>query len=422
MNLKDDGKKNAKNTYGKYWMFTINNPTSSADDLVKRYTDYKTVQAFVFQKEKGAEGTIHYQGYIEFKKSTPFDRVKRMVGFQAHIEKRKGTATEAIQYCTKEDTKIEGPWKNGEFTLITEQGNRTDLQAVVDTIKEAKSLTDVVVSHPKEALKYSKGLQFVYRHFKTPTTPQKPKVWLLYGDTGTGKTRFAMSHDRPFKKAGDDSWFDGYDNNDVLVMDDFAGGRSKMSLTALLNYLDRYPVKLPVKGDFVDRNCNLIIVTTNIHPQHWYDYNNREAHYKALQRRFTRVIYFNSKGAFQQNKDLFFSTVNEDTYSTSLMCRVVMPWESKKRKAIEEAENNPPGKTLRILTEIANMDAKETATELSQPFRPPRKIETGRSDDPISIESDESFDSDELEYLTDAQDPDAYLDYDLPEDESSSDY
>lgn len=379
-------------------MFTINNPTIKPEELLKRYTDYKTVTAVIFQHEKGVEGTDHYQGYIEFSKSITFSRTKRMVGFNAHIEKRKGTAKEAIDYCSKEDTRVSGPFKHGEFSLVSEQGNRTDLQAVVDTIQEAKNIRDVVISHPRESIKYSRGIQFTYRHIKAPIQHKKPDVWLFYGPTGTGKTRFAMHFEGTFKKSGDSEWFDGYDNHDILLMDDFAGGRSKMSLSALLNYLDRYPVKLPIKGDFVDRNCSRIIVTTNIHPRFWYKYEDREAHYNALARRFTRVLYFNDKGAFQLDKAYFFADVDSARYPTTLVSKVPFPWEktttdqsmstdsrklSNKKRTISTS-TKPPLKRqkISILTDT-------TSTPPTQPIPSPvRSLSSSPRDNVISISDD----------------------------------
>ena len=137
-----------KQIYGKYWLFTINNPTRPVDEFNKRLVDLKTVQAYIFQVEQGEkEKTYHWQGYIEFSDSLPFSRVKKILGDNSHIEKRKGTAQQAIDYCSKTETRISGPYQNGTFT-ITSQGKRTDLINLVETIHEASSLNEVVRQHP----------------------------------------------------------------------------------------------------------------------------------------------------------------------------------------------------------------------------------------------------------------------------------
>jgi len=86
-------------------MFTINNPTQ--DDCPS--LDSWTRSAFiVFQKEVGENGTPHYQGYVEFDRPVRLGHVQRC-NVRAHWEIRKGSHDQAVQYCTKEDTRIEDP-------------------------------------------------------------------------------------------------------------------------------------------------------------------------------------------------------------------------------------------------------------------------------------------------------------------------
>lgn len=314
--------------YGKYYCFTYNNPEQDGPTYARTLANLATVKAFVFQRERGTEGTEHYQGYIELDRSRPFSYAKRILGRTVHLEFRRGTPQQAIDYCKKEDTRIDGPWENGEFTIVLSQGKRSDLEAVVETMQQAKSLQEVVRSHAAAAIRYSRGFQFTYKHLKAPTVHKVPKIFLYFGGTGTGKTRAAMNVDSVFKKSGSDRWFDGYDNEDTIVFDDFGGGRSRMALSDLLNYLDRYPVKFPVKGDFVDRNCTNLIITSNIHPYQWYDYTNREEHYKALARRISNVLYFTPNGCFRQVPEIFFEDYAEtSTNYLSLEDRIPLPWE-----------------------------------------------------------------------------------------------
>ena len=53
------------------WVFTINNPTE--DDNPQRWDG---VRYLVYQKEKGKEGTQHYQGYVVFEKKKSLGGVK----------------------------------------------------------------------------------------------------------------------------------------------------------------------------------------------------------------------------------------------------------------------------------------------------------------------------------------------------------
>lgn len=69
----------------------------------------------------------------------------------------------------------------------------------------------------------------------------------------------------------------------------------QVRLVDLLRYLDKYPVQVPVKGSFVFLHCTTIIVTTNVHPDQWYDYTKRQSSEVALSERFTEFLWFKSK-------------------------------------------------------------------------------------------------------------------------------
>lgn len=286
---RDKVEKRARN-----WMITLNNPSMDEDAFAKIYREHKHFRYLVFQREKSESGTVHYQGYVEFSVSLRFNAVKLLCP-SAHIGPRIKTPDNCRDYCMKEDTRIAGPWEYGTFKGC--QGKRNDLDSVVETMKEAKTFREVVVAHPTQNIKYLKGIRTVFAYLKSGETERTPpRVTLLYGSTGTGKTKKIMSMTDVFKKSGTDQWFDGYMDQNVMLIDDFAGARSKMGLSHLLQILDRYPVKVPVKGDFVDLVAKEIYVTTNIHPRMWYDYSKREEHYKALKRRFHAVEWFWMEG------------------------------------------------------------------------------------------------------------------------------
>lgn len=122
---------------------------------------------------------------------------------------------------------------------------------------------------------------------------------LFFGEPGTGKTRQAMAdapspeefYRFPLMNSGS-FWLDGYDNHPYVLIDDFAGAASHMTLCALLQLTDRYAAQVPVKGSFVWFNPETIVITTNIHPRRWYKWEERESQYAALQRRVTETLMF----------------------------------------------------------------------------------------------------------------------------------
>lgn len=98
------------------WVFTLNNPPVDGPTmafLLERFPDWRY---HIFQKEKGEHKTEHFQGYIQFSKQKTMIWMKgrfEMYDMRPHLEIAEGTPEENVKYCTKAETKIEGPWEKG---------------------------------------------------------------------------------------------------------------------------------------------------------------------------------------------------------------------------------------------------------------------------------------------------------------------
>ena len=101
-------------------------------------------------------------------------------------------------------------------------------------------------------------------------------VYYIEGPTGIGKTygifeRFPDAY-RPIV-SGDKVWFDGYDGQETLLLDELRGN-IKMSM--LLQLLDPYPLKVEVKGGMVPAKWKRVFITTNTPPEKWYPHLSAE--------------------------------------------------------------------------------------------------------------------------------------------------
>lgn len=125
------------------WMFTINNPGIPGGELCQslrssiesavRDSAGKGLSYFVFQLERGAEGTEHFQGYLEHSSRVSRPALLGILGAAhdsckgAYLEPRRSRSADAcISYCTKVDTRIDGPWSGGSPSVSPGQGARTD--------------------------------------------------------------------------------------------------------------------------------------------------------------------------------------------------------------------------------------------------------------------------------------------------------
>ncbi len=303
------------------WCFTINNPSTTWARHGLFIAQVQTCTHFrymVFQEERGTNNTPHYQGYIEFDSPMRFQAVTMLFLGKAHLEIRRGTRSQAREYCMKEESRTAGPYEVGDWRRGG-QGTRNDLLSISDEIQKGANEADIASEYPVSYIKFHSGInKLILLCTDTRTVP--PKIILCYGATGTGKTKYCYDkYPELYRKPCDTRWFDGYVGQKVLLLDDFGGSRSKMTLLYLLQLLDRYPLLVEAKGKYVHLQSTVILMTTNIHPRLWYDYNRREESYKALKRRIHQVFHFKKFGQMHLSLSLdsyfddWFESCNEDT-------------------------------------------------------------------------------------------------------------
>lgn len=208
--------------------------------------------------ETGKEGTPHIQGYIELKSQSRLTTIKKYMP-RAHIEPRKGTQEQAINYCKKENNWIQ----DGN---IKKQGKRNDLDEVRSDALEngMRCVTS----------KYNiQGIRVAEKFLTYNEEPRnwKPLVIWLYGPTGIGKSKLArelLDSDDIYTKNIGSKWWDGYDKHENVIIDDFRP--SWWDLTYMLGLIDRYEFKIEYKGGSRQFVPKTIIITSAFHPKECY--------------------------------------------------------------------------------------------------------------------------------------------------------
>lgn len=235
----------------------------------------------VWQKEQGEAGTSHLQGYVVFTSKKVLNQMKDL-DRTAHWEIRRGNHAQAKEYCTKEDTRKDGPWEFGNEPI---KGKRTDLLDICDKVKAGATCAEIASDHPDTFVRYHRGilsLQFILskpRSFKTEVT-------VIHGATGVGKSRWAMEKygEAAYWKLPNSKWWDGYTGQEVSIIDEFYGW---LSWTEILRLCDRYPCAVESKGGVLQFRSKHIVFLSNEHPISWY--TNPKCKYPTLARRIERL-------------------------------------------------------------------------------------------------------------------------------------
>ena len=223
-------------------------------------------------------GHIHGQIYVQF----PVCRlpsIKKLAG--AHIEKCKGSPEQNIAYCKKEGD------------IIVEEGtprlcNSHSIKAVKEMPKEERNQLNInlynIVSKINE--KESNDI--------TPNDIYKPdvQVYWLWGESGAGKTRYAMKQigDRKFNMLKyENGFWHGIGEAKIALYDDFRD--THMKPTELINFIDYFKHPMNVKGGSELNNYMEIYITSIQNPEDIYK-NTPEEYKKQWLRRIKEIIKF----------------------------------------------------------------------------------------------------------------------------------
>lgn len=291
---------------GKYWLITYF-PTGDADGYWNPTprTDSENLVYLRCNPERCPDtGLFHWQICAVTNERVRIRGIQRMLGIgDAHCEIAR--SPEAVKtYCSKPETRDLGveAITFGVFPEGPIRGRRSDLSNAVDHIRNGATIQEVAIQHSDTYVRNFRGLERYYHHSRSVDRIEKPSVEIHWGVTGSGKTR--QVYDRfdiadIYNKDPHTAWWDGYDGQRVVLIDDYAGtqgeaGRNCLSYQALLRLCDRYPLRVEIKGGYVSisNSTKFIIFTSNYDPQTWFGYNQDMS---AFNRRVDRVVHYTNQ-------------------------------------------------------------------------------------------------------------------------------
>lgn len=273
------------NSMTKYFVFTLNMSYEEREALekvekfkeaLKTLFDSKVVSFYSCGHEIAPKtGMHHIQGYIETSKRLRFTSFMKLPVFaqQKHpwVAAARGTGSDNIAYTGK--AKEEGRWYDtkGEFQNFG-QGKSKTLQEIKKKLDARVPLGDIYREDFETSAKHWRFFK-EYLFQTRPRREEPSQVVYIWGPSGTGKSRYCAEtfgtdpskvYWLPLQKSGNNVWWDGYEGQETVIIDDwYPGYFGAGHCTFMLRLVDRYPLMVPVHGGQVNFAAKKIVFTSN---------------------------------------------------------------------------------------------------------------------------------------------------------------
>ena len=308
------------NTQARKWALVINNPLEAGLDhaaireILRRFAP----SYFCMADEVATTGTYHTHIFLLAPSPIRFSTIKNRFP-TAHIEKAYGSAKANRAYILKEghwadtdkaETSVSGTFEEWGDLPAEKEEEAPEMFKLIQDLRAGKTVMEIIEDNPKLAFRIREieTLRQAILEEKYGAENRALEVTYLYGASGTGKTwGIFETHDRKSICRITDYGgrngvrFDAYHCQDVLVLEEF---HSQIPISAMLNYLDIYPLTLPAR--YTDRIAcyTKVYITSNIPLEEQYrDIQRYQMEtWRAFLRRVQNVIEYLPDGSTVQHK------------------------------------------------------------------------------------------------------------------------
>ncbi len=279
--IRSGGARRKRSPRSRNWCFTDYEQLEYDDIIEDETIDRRYIIAGLETCKDGV--TKHIQGFIQFGKQISMTTCKKRLRSETiHVESMRGTCEEASDYCKKEGTFI----CTGNFIAM---GHRSELDDIRVGIIEGK--TELQVADMDFHL-YCRNYR-AFARYKFLYQQKESLIWrgnfpviVLCGPPRCGKTRLARKYGHYILGGYQMSWWDGYDGQLCIILDDFA---SDVAIQHMLRVLDGNQLRLECKGHHAWALWRAVVITTNLFYDDLYSQAPLE-HRAAFHARVTRVI------------------------------------------------------------------------------------------------------------------------------------
>ena len=308
------------NTQSRKWSLVINNPLEAGLDhaAIREILHRFSPAYFCMADEIATTGTYHTHIFLYSPSPMRFSTIKGRFP-TAHIEKAYGSAKDNRDYIRKEgrwadtekaETSVPGTFEEwGDLPAEKEEAS-PDKYRLLQSLREGMTSLEAVEDNPDRFYHY-REIETVRQSILEDTystTMRQVEVTYLFGASGTGKTRGIFERHNPKSICRITDYggkngvrFDSYRGQEGLVFEEF---HSQIPISAMLNYLDIYPIMLPARYNDRVACYTTVYLTSNIPLEAQYQEIQRyqlETWYAFL-RRIHNVIEYLPDGSTVQRK------------------------------------------------------------------------------------------------------------------------
>lgn len=241
------------------------------DESPSPWTPPETVSFAQYSVERcSTTGRVHLQGFVCYKKRTRITTVKKDLPTGAHLEVMRGPVSASIEYTSKPETHVAGPWRFGTAPRDNGDTKKTKWEALQADVKAGMCERDLYEKYPS-FLDRSRGVDKCISLY-APRIPDRPvDVYILWGPASAGKSyRCKQAFPDYFEAHGDLGLrtFLSYRGEKTVIIDAFLS--IAWPMTSLESMIKDAVCDIPVMYGSVKTLWTTFIITTNQHPDSMY--------------------------------------------------------------------------------------------------------------------------------------------------------